>query len=132
MVMHYPSPAEVRRGGWLTHAGGGIKTKGVPVGPRPESLKRILERADDAPSLFCEGGNPDDAPDVRREVGSGRRNDARDVIAVKRALHGAGLYAMPCPAAPSPSRRPGQKRGSDARGFALVCGGPVHTSNVGV
>ena len=39
---------------------------------------------------------------MRREVGSGRRNDARDVIAVKRFLHDAGLYTMPCPAAPGP------------------------------
>ncbi len=106
MVMHYPSPAEVRRGGWLTRAEGRIKTKGVPVGPRPASLKRILEGADGESSLFSEVDSLDDAPDVtagvRREVGSGRRNDARDVIAVKRALHDAGHYTMPCPAAPSP------------------------------
>ncbi len=100
MVMHYPSPAEVRCGGWLTRAEGRIKTKGVPVGPRRASLKRILEGADGKSSLFGESDGSGDAPDVRHEVGSGRRNDARDVIAVKQALHEAGLYTMPCPAAP--------------------------------
>ncbi len=99
MVMHTPSPAEVRRGGWLSRAEGRVKSKGVPQGPRSERTRRILEGADDDSSPAGEGG---DALDVRREVGSGRRNDARDAIAVKRALHDAGLYTMPCPAAPSP------------------------------
>ena len=99
MVMHFPSPAEVRRGGWLSRAEGRVKTKGVPQGPRSERTRRILAGANDDFFSHAEGG---DVLGVRREVGSGRRNDARDVIAVKRALHDAGLYTMPCPAAPSP------------------------------
>ena len=102
MVMHTPSPAEVRRGGWLARAEGRVKSKGVPQGPRSERTRRILEGADDDPALSREGPYLDDVPDVCREVGSGRRNDARDVIAVKRALQNAGFYQMPCPAAPSP------------------------------
>ncbi len=93
------SPEERRRGGWLSRVEGRVKTKGLPIGPRPPSLKRILEGADDDSSPAGESG---DVLGVRREVGSGRRNDARDVIAVKRALYDAGLYTMPCPTAPSP------------------------------
>ena len=102
MPIIYASPEERRRGGWLARAEGRVKAKGVPIGPRPASLQRILDRREGNPPLFAEDGYPDQAPDVRREVGSGRRNDARDVIAVKQVLHEAGLYDMPCPAAPSP------------------------------
>ena len=99
MPIIYATPEERRRGGWLARAEGRVKTKGVPTGPRPASLQRILDGPEGAPSSY---GGAEDAPDVRREVGSGRRNDARDVIAVKQVLHEAGLYTIPCPAAPSP------------------------------
>ncbi len=45
MVMHYPSPAEVRRGGWLTRAEGRVKTKGLPVGPRQGVVHARLQIA---------------------------------------------------------------------------------------
>ena len=100
MPIIHANPEERRHGGWLARAEGRVKTRGVPIGPRPASLQRILDGPESAPSSSC--GGAEDATDVRREVGSGRRNDARDVIAVKQVLHEAGLYTMPCPAVPSP------------------------------
>ena len=69
----------------------------------PKTHERLSRAHEGRPEgRGCPGHRTGVPPDVRREVGSGRRNDARDVIAVKQALHEAGLYTMPCPASPSP------------------------------
>ena len=48
MPIIYATPEERRRGGWLARAEGRVKTKGVPIGPRPASTMPTFSKAESA------------------------------------------------------------------------------------